>query len=328
MNTIIWAGFFGLIAALLTLDLGVLNRRPHVPSGAEALGWVAFWISLGLGFAGVVWWSYDAGWMATVGGPPLSGSEAALQYVAGYLIEESLSIDNIFVMAMILSYFGIPGAYQHRVLFWGIAGAVVMRVIMIFAGLALIEAFHWLVYVFGLFLLVTAVRLLLVRHDTFEPDKNPLVRIVRRLYPVTSTTEGGHFFVMEGGRRAATPLFLALVMVESSDLLFAVDSVPAVLAITRQPFIAVTSNLFAILGLRALYFAVASLMSRFRHLKSSLVFILAFVGLKMILVEIYPVPIGFSLAMIGGILAVGVLASLIGGKSDPAALRPPPSEGP
>jgi tellurite resistance protein TerC len=241
----------------------------------------------------------------------LDGATAALQFFTGFLIEKSLSLDNIFVIALIFAHFRIPLAYQHRVLFWGILGALVLRGIMIAAGAALVQRFDWMVYVFGGALLFTAVRMLLAGHETLEPDKSTVLRLARRFHPVTTTLHGRHFFVIEDGRRTMTPLFLVLLLVESTDVLFAVDSIPAIFAVTTDPFLVFTSNVFAILGLRSLYFALAPLLDRFRYLKPSLVFILAFVGVKMILSHHWPIPTPASLAVIAGFLGVGIAASAL-----------------
>ncbi len=321
----VWLGFSALILALLALDLGVFNRRPHAIGTGEALGWTAFWVALALCFNGGVYLMYEHHWLGigqTIG-HALSGREAALRFLTAYLVEKSLSVDNIFIIAMIFAYFRIPREYQHRVLFWGVVGALVMRAVMIAGGIALIQRFAWLVYIFGGLLIVTAVKMLVVRHDSLEPERSPFIRLLRRRFQVTEEFHGHRFFVNVEGRRAATPLALALVMVETTDLLFAVDSIPAVFAITLDPFIVFTSNVFAILGLRSLYFALAALMSRFRYLKMSLVFLLAFVGVKMILAHHHPIPTVVSLAVIGVILAVGVLASVFMGAKDTAALESP-----
>jgi tellurite resistance protein TerC len=255
----------------------------------------------------------------------VSGRRAAMEYITGYVIEKSLSLDNVFVIAMIFSHFAIPAAYQHRILFWGILGALAMRGAMIGAGSALLHRFGWLTYGFGAFLLFTAVRMLVTRHDTLEPEKSPLVRALRRVLPVSDRLDGERFFTRVDGRRAATPLFLVLLLVESTDLMFAVDSVPAIFAVTQDPFLVFTSNVFAILGLRSLYFALAGAMARFRYLKASLVFVLAFVGVKMLLVHHAKIPTWVSLSFILGILSVGVAASMVAGARDPARLRPPPT---
>jgi tellurite resistance protein TerC len=252
----------------------------------------------------------------------LTGREAALQFFTGYLVEKSLSIDNVFVIAMIFAHFRVPLAEQHRVLFWGIFGAVVLRGMMIFGGIALIERFDWVVYVFGALLIFSAASMLIMRHDNLSPESNIMTRLVRRFYPVTTDFHGGHFFVPVDGVRHATPLFLALVLVETSDVTFAIDSIPAIFAITRDPFIVFTSNVFAILGLRSLYFVLAGLMEKFRYLKMSLVFLLAYIGVKMLLIHHYPIPNFVSLAVICGILSVGILASILAGKDTIALMSP------
>ena len=244
----------------------------------------------------------------------LSGHEAAIQFFTGYVLEKSLSVDNIFVIAMIFAYFGVPLKNQHRLLFWGILGAVVLRGIMIALGAALIARFDWIIYVFGGLLLVSAAKMMITQMENIDPEKNLVVRIVRRLYPVTHEIDSGRFFVRLNGQWAATPLFLALILIETSDILFAVDSIPAVFAVTRDPFLVFTSNIFAILGLRSMYFVLAGFMHQFRYLKTSLVFVLAYVGVKMMVSHHYPIPNLVSLAFIAGILAVGILASLDGGR--------------
>lgn len=323
--TWIWIAFTALILGLLALDLGVFHRRPHAIRAGEALGWTAFWVALALCFNGVVYLMYEHHWLGAGEslGHAMEGREAALRFFTAYLVEKSLSLDNIFVIAMIFAFFRVPAEVQHRVLFWGVLGALVMRGAMIAGGLALVQRFTWLVYVFGGLLIATAVKMLVVRHDSLQPERSPLVRLVRRFFPVTDDFHGQRFFVTIDGRRAATPLALALAMVESTDLLFAVDSIPAVFSITLDPFIVYTSNVFAVLGLRSLYFALAALMGRFRYLKMSLVFLLAFIGVKMILTHHHPIPVVVSLAVIGGILTVGVLASVVAGGADPAPLESP-----
>jgi tellurite resistance protein TerC len=310
---------------MVALDLGVVHRRPRVMGVAEALAWSAVWIVLALAFNLLVYFLYEqqgAAWSVGLS-HELSGRHAALQFLAGYVVEKSLSIDNIFVIAMIFAYFRVPLALQHRLLMWGVIGAVVLRGAMIAAGSVLIARFDWIVYVFGVLLIVSAVKMLVTRHDNLDPGRNLAVRLTRRVYPVTDTFDGSRFFTVVDGRRAATPLFLALILVESSDVMFAVDSIPAIFAITRDPFLIFTSNVFAILGLRSLYFALAGLMDRFRYLKMSLVFVLAYVGVKMLLVHHHPIPNLVSLSIIGGTLAVGVLASITAGHKDTAALVSP-----
>lgn len=325
MTIFLWIGFITLVLFLLALDLGVFNRKAHVIGAGEALGWTALWVAVALLFNVAVFYIYEHHWLG-VGleiGHALGGKQAALQFFTGYLIEKSLSLDNIFVIALIFSYFSVPLKHQHRLLFWGVLGALVLRAVMILAGTALINRFTWMVYVFGGLLLVTAVRMLVARHDNLSVERNPLVRLTRRFYPVSDEMEGGRFFTRIDGRRAVTPLFLALVMIESTDVLFAVDSIPAIFAVTRDPFIVFTSNVFAILGLRSLYFVLAAALERFRYLKFSLAFILAFVGVKMVLAHHHPIPTVVSLAVIAGILVVGVAASLLHGHRDPAALVSP-----
>jgi tellurite resistance protein TerC len=311
MHWLPWVVFVLLVLALLALDLGVFRRDSHAVRVREALGWTAFYVSLGLAFNVLVYFLYEHHlWgVGTHFGHALDGKSAALQFFAGYLLEYSLSLDNVFVIALIFAHFRIPLAYQHRVLFWGVLGALLLRGVMIGLGAALIARFAWIVYVFGGILILTAFRLLMAGQEDLDPEHHFVVRIAHRLYPVTTDLHGQRFFVEVAGRRAVTPLFLVLLMVESSDVLFAVDSIPAIFAVTQDPFLVFTSNVFAILGLRSLYFAIAPLMDRFRYLKLSLVFILGFVGLKMILVHFWPIPIDVSLWVIIGILSLGVLAS-------------------
>ena len=321
MSLVVWLLFLLLVIVIVALDLGVFHRKSHMISIHEALAWTLFWISLALLFNVLVYFLYDQSWQGWTA--ELTGRQAATQFLTGYLLEKSLSIDNIFVIAMIFSFFRVPLNEQHRVLFWGILSAVVLRGVMIFAGIGLLNQFQWLFYFFGLFLMVSAVKMLIARHDTIHPDQNLAVRLARRIYPFSSEFAEGRFFIRIDGRRAGTPLLLSLILVETSDVMFALDSIPAVLAVTRDPFLVFTSNVFAILGLRSLYFAIAGLMERFRYLKMSLVFILAYVGVKMLLHHHYPIPNVVSLAVICGLLSVGVAASLIVGKNDPAALLPP-----
>jgi tellurite resistance protein TerC len=291
-----WAAFVGFIIFLLVLDLKVFHRESHTISPGEALKFSIFWIALGLAFTFVVW--------GTLGGP------AASQYITGYLIEKSLSIDNVFVWAVIFTYFAVPSQYQHRTLFWGIFGALVLRAIFIFAGVALLEAFDWIIFVFGAFLLITAWRI--AHHDEGEvhPERNPVLKLVRRFVPSTSEYRGDHFFVKEAGRRLATPLFAVLVMVEATDVIFAVDSIPAILAVTRSQFIVFTSNAFAILGLRALYFLLAGYQGRFIYLNQGLGIILGYVGVKMLIAEWYHIPTYISLGVIIVVLTLTIVISL------------------
>jgi tellurite resistance protein TerC len=327
MTFFIWAAFIVVILGMLALDLGVFHRRSHVVHAGEAAVWTTVWVILALVFTGVVFLLYEHNVLG-IGvsmGHDLSGGDAALQFFTGYVIEKSLSLDNIFVIAVIFSYFSVPVQYQHRVLFWGVLGALVLRGAMIAGGTVLIHRFDWMIYVFGGVLILTAVKMLVSRPEHIEPDKNPLVRLVRRFYPVSPSFDGHRFFTRIDDRKTATPLLVVLAVVESTDVLFAVDSIPAIFAVTRDPFLVFTSNVFAILGLRSLYFVLASVMDRFRYLKMSLVFLLAFVGVKMLLSHAYPIPTFASLAVISGILGVGVFASIIAGARDRAAIPPPPT---
>jgi tellurite resistance protein TerC len=322
-TTLVWIGFLLLIALVVSLDLGVFHRKAHVITLPEALGWTAVWVTLALIFNVGIYYLYElnpAGWDLDT--ERLTGSEAALQYFTGYLLEKSLSVDNIFVIAMVFAHFQVPLADQHRVLFWGILGAVILRGVMIVGGVVIIERFDWVVYLLGALLLFSAANMLVMRHDSIALEENIVVRLVRRAYPVTTEFHGSRFFVDINGARTATPLFLALILVETSDVMFAIDSIPAVFAITRDPFIVFTSNVFAILGLRSLYFVLAGLMEKFRYMKASLAFLLAFVGVKMILSHHYPIPNLVSLAIIGGILSVGVIASIKSVRDSAALLSP------
>lgn len=312
MMWVLWVGFLVLIFAILLFDLLVVNREAHVIPMRTALGWTCFYAALAVAFGGLVYLLFENGWAGagTEFGVGLTGHKAAVQYLTGWILEQSLSLDNVFVIALVFAYFGVPLSQQHRVLFWGIIGVLVMRGIMIALGAALIARFDWIMYVFGALLLITAAKLLFSGDQQVDPNKNPLVRFFRRLYPVTDGFRGSRFFVHEDGRRKMTPLFLALLVVESTDLLFAVDSIPAVFGVTQDTFLVFTSNIFAILGLRSLYFTLAGLMERFRHVKLALVFILAFVGVKMLVAHHWKIPDLLSLGIIAGALALGVLASL------------------
>jgi tellurite resistance protein TerC len=292
-----WLAFNLFVLGMLALDLGVFHRKAHEVSLREAGVWSAVWIALALAFNFAIYlWK---------------GKEPALQFLAGYLIEKSLSVDNIFVFVLIFGYFAVPAVYQHRVLFWGILGALLMRGAFIAAGAALLANFHWIIYIFGAFLVVTGVKMALVRSEGIHPERNPLVRLTRRLIPVTADYHGQSFFVRQGGRLVATPLLLVLLLVESTDLVFAVDSIPAIFAITSDPFIVYTSNVFAILGLRSLYFLLAGVVEKFYYLKLGLSVVLAFVGVKMLLTDIAKIPIALSLAVIAAVIAVAIVASLL-----------------
>ena len=316
-----WIGFLVFIVLLLALDLGVFHRTMHSIRTREALRWTLFWIVLALLFNVFIYYAYRYHWLG-IGKSTLhvsSGEDAALKYFTGYIIEKSLSLDNIFVIAMIFAYFNVPALYQHRVLYWGILGALIMRGIMIIAGIALINKFYWMIYVLGVLLIVTAIRMLLTGNEKIEPDKNLLVRLARKIYPVTKDYEGSRFFSHVGKRKAITPLFLVLLVIESTDVLFAIDSIPAIFAITTDPYIVFTSNVFAILGLRSLYFALASMIDKFRYLKLSLVFVLMYVGVKMLLSHLYKIPTLISLAIIASILSVGIAFSLLASQREKKA---------
>jgi tellurite resistance protein TerC len=324
MTVPIWIGFIVLILCLVALDLGVFHRRDREITLRSALGWSSLWISMAMLFMVFVYLLYENNYpWSSLPTEHMDGRSAVMQFLTGYLLEYSLSLDNVFVIAMILSYFHVPQVLQHRVLFWGILGAVVLRGVMIGLGVALINRFEWVTYLFGAFLLYSAARMLMLRHETVDPADNPLVKLAQRLIPVTNEFHGHHFVVRLDGKLMATPLLLALLLVESSDVMFAVDSIPAIFAVTRDPFIIFTSNIFAILGLRSLYFILAAYMQKFRYLKQSLVFVLAYVGVKMIVSHHYPIPDAASLSIIAGILLVGVVASIKGASKDPVPLRSP-----
>jgi tellurite resistance protein TerC len=294
----LWLGFTVFVLAMLVLDLGVFHRKAHEVRVREALIWTGVWISLALVFnLGVYFWF---------------GSERALEFLTGYVIEKALSVDNIFVFIVVFSAFGVPAKLQHRVLFWGILGALVLRAIFIVIGAALLQRFHWVAYLFGAFLVFTGVKLLVQRGgEAIHPERNPIFRLFKRFVPSVSEYGDGHFTVVENGKRYATPLLLVLVAIEGTDLVFAVDSIPAIFAVTTDPFIVYTSNVFAILGLRALYFALAGIMDRFHYLKVGLSLVLAFVGAKMLLAGIYKIPILASLGVIIVLLGGAIVASLL-----------------
>lgn len=291
-----WIAFNAFVLVLLALDLGVFHRRPHEISLKEALIWSGIWTVLALAFN--VWIYY---W---------GGKQAGLAFFTGYLIERSLSIDNIFVFYIIFSYFAVPKPYQHKVLFWGILGALAMRALFIALGVTLISRFHWVIYIFGAFLIITGIRMALSKEKEIHPERNPVLKLLRRWLPTTEDYVNGHFLVSRGGGLCVTPLLIVLLLVEMTDLIFAVDSIPAILAITRDPFIVYTSNVLAILGLRALYFALAGI-TALQYIHYGLSIILVFVGVKMVLDPIYEIPIGVSLAIIGLILLLAGFASAL-----------------
>lgn len=299
-----WVALLGGICTLLILDLLLVHRKPHVISMKEAGIESAVWISIGLAFALVMFW-----WQ---------GGQAAGEYLAGYLIEKSLSVDNVFVWAVILSYFAVPPQYQFRVLFWGIFGALVLRAVFIFAGVALIQRFDWILYVFGAFLLYTAFKIARHQDVAVDPSANPVLKLVRRVIPSTTEYDGQKLFTVQNGRHLATPLFAVLILIESTDVVFAVDSIPAILAVSHHPFIVFSSNAFAILGLRALYFLLAGMAGKFRYLNLGLGVILGFVGVKMLITHWYHFPTWVSLTVIMTVLAITVIASLAADKRDPS----------
>ena len=357
-----YVGFLALVLLLLALDLGVFHRTAHVVSVREALGWSAFWIGLGLAFTVFIYVGYERHWLGLGLTPDLmtvapqvvegvglvynDGASAAIKYLTGYLVEKSLAVDNIFVIAMLFGFFAVPAMYQHRVLFWGIVGALLMRGAMIAVGAQLIQRFSWIIYVFGAFLIVTGIKMLLLKTDEVDPSRNLLVKLTRRLFPVSERFHGQHFFVRAGsassyeaatpgaavevdrvvdaapaGTLLATPLFLALVMVEFTDVIFAVDSIPAIFAITGDPFLVFTSNVFAILGLRSLYFALAGMIDEFRYLKVSLALVLMIVGAKM-MTHVWLKELAgqyfnlYLLAVVLFVLAAGVVASMLATRRD------------
>ena len=313
-STLPWIVFNLFVLAMLALDLGVFHRNAHEVKVKEAAAWSAVWIALSLLFCLGVW--------------RVKGPEAGLEFLTGYLIEKALSVDNIFVFVLVFSWFAVPTRYQHRILFWGILGALVMRGGMIAAGAALVERFHWIIYVFGAFLVFTGIRMAISRDEAVHPEANPVLRLLRRILPVTSEYRGQRMLVREeiGGRRrlAATPLLVVLAVVETTDVVFAVDSIPAIFAVTRDPFLVYSSNVFAILGLRALYFLLAGVIRRFHFLKLGLAGVLAFVGAKMLASDVFPIPIALSLAVVAAMLGISVVASLVFPRPAPSPRPSPP----
>ena len=299
----LWGGFLVVLAGMILFDLFFVHRKAHVVGVREALLWTGFWIGLALLFAGAVF--------------VLGGSAKGTEFLTGYVIEKSLSVDNVFIFLVIFQYFAVPPLLQPKVLHWGIIGALVMRLVFIVVGAALLSAFHWMIFVFGGLLLLTAGRLAFQKEHEVHPEKNPLIRLLKRFVPMTNRYDDGKFFVRSKGILMATPLFAVLLMVESTDLIFAVDSIPAIFAVTRDPFIVFTSNAFAILGLRALYFALAGIMGYFTYLRQGLVMILAFVGTKMIVSDFYKIPTELSLAVVAAILLSAIGASVLFGRPKP-----------
>ena len=298
---LLWLGFGLFLAVMLALDHGVFHKNSHVVEFKEAITWSGVWIGLAIIF--------------NVGVFYFAGEVKGLEFLTGYLIEKSLSIDNVFIIALIFTYFNVPREYQHRVLFWGVIGALIMRAVLIAVGAVLITKFTWIIYIFGAFLIFTGFKMYFQKDHKIDPDKNPLVKLSKKLIPVTDQYNKEKFFVVKEGKRFATPLFLVLLLVETTDLIFAVDSIPAIFAISKDPFIVFTSNAFAILGLRSLYFALAGVIHKFYYLKAGLSVILVFVGIKMLLIDIYKIPIGISLGFIALVVIISIYASVQKNKS-------------
>ena len=305
----LWIGFIVLIIFFLALDLGIFNRKAHVPSFKEAFAWSIVWISLSWLFGIFVYFAYENDWVSNIEG--LSGKDAVIDYLTGYILEQSLSVDNIFVIAIIFNYFHIPIQYQHRVLFWGILGAIVFRGVLIALGAILIQKFSWIIYLFALLILYSAWRMWKSGQSPLDLRSNPVIKWVKKFYPVTSEIEGERFFVKRRNLTAATPLFVALIMVETTDIMFAFDSIPAIFGITTDPFIIFTSNIFAVLGLRSLYFVLATFIHKFKYLKPALIFILFFVGIKMLLSHYIHLPAWASFVVILGAFGGGILFSIM-----------------
>lgn len=312
---IVWIVFIAFVLVFLALDLGVFHKNDHVIKSKEAGIWTAIWVTVALSFSGVIYWLFNAGLIENPTG--LTPNNAVLKYITGYLIELSLSVDNVFVIAVIFGSFKIPPLYQHRVLFWGILGAIIFRALMIFFGVALINKFEWIIYIFGIFLLYTAFNMLKGEDENFDPKNSFVFRQIKKIYPVTTQMNGHDFFIRRMGVKAATPLFVALVVIELTDILFALDSIPAILAITADPFIVFTSNILAILGLRSMYFLISRMLEKFRFINYSLVVILAFVGLKMLFSHYIELPEWVSLAVISISLLSGILASVFIKEEEP-----------
>jgi tellurite resistance protein TerC len=303
----LWVGFIFFVLAMLALDLGVFHRKTHAISIQEATIWSVVWIGLAMLFnLGLYFYWDNISFESTY-----SNSEAALAFFTGYLIEKSLSVDNIFVFVLLFTFFDVPAAHQHRVLFWGILGALIMRGALILVGAALLKEFHWIIYVFGAFLIYTGFRMATHQNEGLNPDQNVIIKFLRRILPVTDEYEGDKFFVRRAGKLMATPLLVVLLVVESTDLVFAVDSIPAIFAVTQDAFIVFTSNVFAILGLRSLYFLLAGVVDKFHYLKLGLAVVLVFVGIKMVIVDWHKIPVGVSLGVIAAILTTSIIASRI-----------------
>jgi tellurite resistance protein TerC len=308
----VWASFIAGVMGLLALDLGVFHRKAHEVTIKEAATWTGIWVTLGLLFAAGVFLFWP---------DPALRQQKGIEWLTGYLIEYSLAVDNIFVFVLVFSGFAVPAQYRHRVLFWGIIGALLMRGAMIAAGAALIDQFHWILYVFGGFLVFTGIRMLLSafsskKNEHVDLENNPALKLARRFFKISSDYDGQKFFTVQNGVRMATPLFLVLVMIEFTDLVFAVDSIPAIFAVTRDPFIVFTSNVMAILGLRSMYFLLADIVDRFVYLKTGLAVILSFIGVKLLLLDVFKIPTSISLGVVVGVLAISIIASLLKTRSD------------
>ena len=308
----LWVGFNIFVLAMLALDLGVFHRRAHAVSLKEASIWSVVWITLAMVF--------NAGLYL------FAGPEPALQFFTGYLIEKSLSVDNIFIFLLLFTFFKVPAAYQHRVLYWGILGALIMRGTLIAVGVALIESFHWIIYLFGAFLIFTGIRMGFHKEIEVHPENDLLLKFIRRFVPVTENYEHDRFFVRRAGQVMVTPLLLVLLVIDTTDLIFAVDSIPAVFAVTRDPFLVYTSNIFAILGLRSLYFVLAGIMEKFYYLKLGLSVILTFVGVKMVLADVFSLPTALSLVVIAVVLTIAIVASIVRTRHQAAKSREPEAQ--
>ncbi|MFA4016969.1 MAG: hypothetical protein RUDDFDWM_002081 [Candidatus Fervidibacterota bacterium] len=295
----VWVVFLSAVFVMLMVDLGIFHRKAHVLSLREATAWSIFWVVISLLFNIVVWF-----WL---------GEERALEFLTGYLLEKSLSVDNIFVFAVLFSYFAVPPEYRHRVLFWGVVGAIIFRLTFILAGAALLKKFHWVVYVFGIIVIISGIKLLMHKERRVAPERNPVLRLARRFLPITPTYHGQSFFVLRDGKVMATPLMLVLLVIETTDIVFAIDSIPAIFAITRDPFIVFTSNVCAILGLRALYFLLEGMIRLFRYLDEGLAIILVFIGIKMLVSDVYKIPLWITLGFVVAVLAVTITLSLVTG---------------
>lgn len=325
MKLLMWLGFFTFIAMMIALDMKVFHRKARIISIRESLAWTFFWFTLALAFTMAVYEFYNLNWFGDgfEVGLRQSGYDAALQFLTGFLIEKSLSVDLIIIIALIFSYYGIPLAFQFHLLYWSVIAALVLRGIMIAGGSLLINRFHWSVYLLGILLIVTAVKLLIVRHDNLVPERNILVMLARRLFPGTPNIRGEQFFERVDGRWAMTPLFLVFLVIQSANFLFSIDAIPAIFAVTWDPFIVFTANAFAVLGLIPLYFTLACYLDRLQYFKMSLVFVLTFVAVKMFLMSTYHFPTSMSLAVIGGFLLVGTVASFFSQRRDTAPLLSP-----